>query len=235
MSSKYFVIVTVQILWLYASAQEKNSFQVNPGEKPYRVIPPEKIYEYPSFINSTVFFRNSRQGGAMMNYNALFMEMEFIDGKGDTLLLDQAETIRQIVLNQDTFYFDEKKYVKEIYAAGQIRLAIWRVINMTNRRRVGSMGQHTDASVDAFSSMSMNSSPMKNLVANEVLTFKEYIYYFLGNKFGKFRQASRKALYELFGRDEKLDNYLKEHNPDLNKEKDLKKLVLFLNSLEAGR
>jgi hypothetical protein len=212
-------------------AQELKTFKVNPGEKVYEVITPNDRYAYPEFISGLVQFKNNRIGGSRMNYNALLPGMEFIDQQGDTLTLDKLETIRYLVMASDTF-FVEKTALKQIETDGKIRLAMSRVIMISNHQRIGAMGLATDASVDAFTTLSSSGNPLKSMVAKEILTFKEHVTYYFGNKFGQFKQASKKNLVSQFGNHKKeITAYLEENNMNFFSEEDMRKLFGFLSKL----
>jgi hypothetical protein len=212
-------------------AQELKTFKVNPGQKVYDVIGPAERYTFPDFQLGGVFFKNNRLGTAKMNYNALLAAIEFIDEKGDTLTLDLLETIRFITIATDTFYFD-KVVVKHIATAGNIRLASQTVIMVSNHQRIGAMGIPTDASVDAFTSLSSSGNPLKTLIADEVMTYKENIRYYFGNKFGQYRLANKKNLMAAFGnhRDE-ITRYLEVNMVDFYSEKQMREILLFLSKL----
>ena len=212
-------------------AQELKTFKVNPGEKVYDVISPRERYAYPDFISGFVQFKNDRIGGGRMNYNALLPGMEFIDQNNDTLTLDNLETIRYVVMANDTF-FVEKAALQQIVTDGKLRLARSRVIMISNHQRIGAMGLPTDASVDAFTALSSSGNPLKTMVAKEILTFKEHITFYFGNKFGQFKQANKKNLVSQFGNHKKeITAYLEDNKVNFYSEEDMRKLFGFLSKL----
>jgi hypothetical protein len=215
----------------YLSAQELKTFKVNPGEKIFNVIPPKDRYTYPDFIMGIVNFKNNRLGGGRMNYDALLQGIEFIDEKGDTVILDNLETIRNIVMANDTFVV-EKVTLQQIARQGNIRLARSWVIMVSNHQREGAMGQVTDASVETFNSLSSTGNALKTMVAKDILTFKEHITFYFGNKFGQFKLANKKNLMAEFGNHKKeLSAYLEENKVNYFREDDMRKLLDFLSKL----
>jgi hypothetical protein len=213
-------------------AQDLKTFKVNPGQRVYDVIAPADRYAFPEFESGIVLFRNGNLGGGRMNYNAVLADMEFIGDKGDTLSLIDRETIRHIVIRSDTFFVD-KLYLQKVARQGRLVLARSRVIMISNHRRVGAMGQESDASVDAFTTLSASNSPLKNMVAQEILTYKEHQTFFLGNAYGKFRQVNRKNLSTMFGGQKReVENYLRERNPNFFLEADMRALFGFLAALD---
>jgi hypothetical protein len=212
-------------------AQNKKTFVVNPGEKVYDVISPVDRYTYPAFLNGRVYFRNGSIGASILNYNKLLASLEFITAKGDSLLLDQLEEIRYVVISKDTFFTD-KICLKQIDHKGEVRLAEMRVIQLTNVKHQGAMGLPTDAAVDAFTTISSRATTLLELVPSEILTFKEQVVYYLGDSFGQFKQANKKNLIALFGKNKnQVTDYLEKNKVDFLKEADMLKLLDFLASL----
>lgn len=231
MSLKPFFILFCLVFSKSLFSQELKTFKVNPGEKVYEVISPKDRYAYPDFISGIVQFKNDRIGGSRMNYNALLPGIEFIDQNNDTLTLDNLETIRYIVMANDTF-FVEKAVMQQILTDGKIRIARSRVIMISNHQRIGAMGLPTDASVDAFTALSSSGNPLKTMVAKEILTFKEHVNFYFGNKFGQFKQASKKNLVSQFGNHKKeITAYLEENKVDYFSEEDMRKMFGFLSKL----
>jgi hypothetical protein len=212
-------------------AQDLKTFKVNPGEKVYDAIKPSDRYAFNDFQVGQAFFKNNTVGTARMNYNAMMAVVEYIDEKGDTLTLDKPEGFKHIIIASDTFYYD-KVYVEQIATAGNIILGRFWVIMISNHQRLGSMGQPTDASVDAFTALSSSGNPLKTMVAKEVLTYKETIRYYFGDKFGQFRIANKKNLLAVFGNNKnQITSYLEENQVDFLKEADMLKLLDFLARL----
>jgi hypothetical protein len=229
---KYLAALLLSALLNPVRAQDLKTFTVNPGQRVYDVIGPADRYAFPGFESGLVQFRNGNLGGGRMNYNAILADMEFIGDKGDTLSLNDRETIRYIVIRSDTFYVD-KLYLQKVVREGGLVLARSRVIMISNHRRVGAMGQVSDASVDAFTTLSSSGSPLRNMVAQEILTYKEHITYFIGDAFGKFRQVNKKNLSTMFGgHKQEVEKYLSTQNPSFFREEDMRALLTFLSGLQ---
>ena len=229
---KYLVTSILCLALAPVLSQDLKSYQVSPGQRVYDVIVPSERYAYPEFQSGLVNFRNGNLGGGRLNYNAILAAMEFIGDKGDTLAIDNMETIRTVVIRTDTFFVD-KLYLKKIERKGKLLLAESRVIMISNHRRIGAMGTVSDASVDAYTTLSSSGNPLKEMVAQEYLTYKEHYTYYFGDAFGKFRQANRKNLSSMFGSHRKeLEKYLEEKKPDFLREQDMRALLAFLAGLE---
>jgi len=220
------MLILSQLLFpLFLFAQVKNHYKINPGERVLYAVPDSAKYSNAHFADGTVYMRNDNFAKARMNYNALLEEMQFIDPKGDTLSLDNEETFRLVVIGADTFYFD-KVYLKLQKSIGDIRLACHDKFVLSNRQKMGGMGEVTSASVDTYNTVSAGNY-FKELVAKEIITLAKERTYFIGDRFNHFKQASRKTVLELFPDKEKeVKAYLKEHQPNFN---DLDYLVSLIN------
>jgi hypothetical protein len=76
------------------------------------------------------------------------------------------------------------------------------------------------------------SQHLRNLVANEKLTYTERITYFIGDRFNHFSKANKKGLLKIYHSKEKeVEKYLQENKTDFNNEEDLKKLSTYLQTL----
>jgi hypothetical protein len=215
----------------HLSSQELKTFKVYPGEKVFNAIPPKDRYAYSNFIPGIVNFKNNNLGGGRMNYDALVQGIEFIDANGDTIILDNLETIRNVVMATDTFVV-EKVTLRQIALQGNIRLAKSWVIMVSNHQREGAMGQVTDASVETFTSLSSSGNALKTMVAKDILTFKEHTTFYFGNKFGQFKLANKRNLMADFGNHKKeISAYLEGNKVNFLKEQDMRDLLNFLSKL----
>lgn len=229
---KYFLPVLCFCAALKAGAQSLKTYTVQPGQRIYDAVPPAERYLSPEFPMGIVQFRNNRVGGGRMSYNKMLAAIEFIDERGDTLTLSNPGEIRWIRIREDSFFVD-KNYLRKVDRKQDLILAELDVIMISNRRRIGAMGQATDASVDAFTTLSTSGRPLRDMTAQELLTYKEHITYFIGDRNGIFKQVTRKNLSAMFGNHQRqLEQYLEEQKPDFFRETDMLQLLDFLASLK---
>jgi hypothetical protein len=228
------ILFTWVVLLFIASpslSQVKKFYKINPGQRVLEAIPAADIYQYPSFTAGEAHFKNGRVGYAYLNYNNLFGEMQFIGPKKDTISLSDEETLNFIAIGIDTFYFDHG-YIQLIGSYGPLKLARKKEMHFTNRERIGAFGQKSSgSSVEAYSSISSSQS-LKDLVANEILTFSLLTTYYVGDRFDHFKAANKKNLLAICGKEEnKIASYLKEESIDFKNEEDLRKLATFVHQL----
>ena len=170
----------------------------------------------------------------MMNYNSLFGEMQFINLKGDTLSLADEKMIELIVINKDTFYFNEG-YLKLVLNEGKVKLANKKFIRFANRQKLGGFEESSQSSIETYGVLS-NQSYLKGLVANEVITMVKDSVFYIKDDLNGFKAVNKKTLLDIYPRNEKdLKNYLKEKKVDFSNEEDIKKLILYFKTIVPVR
>ena len=215
----------------HASGQTIKKYKVNPGQKISEAIPQNEIYSYPEFTSGKVYLRNNSVSLVKLNYTALLGELQFIDPKGDTLSVADEKMISLVVINTDTFYYDNA-YLKMIATEGRVKLANNQFIEMTNKEKIGEFGQVGHGSIETYGKVSTSQSPPKDLVANEVLTMTKKSVYYIGDAYNSFKVANKKNVLGMFQKNEtEVKAYLKENKVDFNNEKDLRQLIVFLRKI----
>jgi hypothetical protein len=210
------------------NGQKKRTFKVNPGQLVDTTLPQDAIYTYPEFTIGSVQFKNGNLGAAKMNYNCMIMEMEFINDKGDTVTLDDVQSFHYISISTDTFYYD-KGFLRQISNKQHVKLAEKKVLMITNRQKLGGMGEINGGSVETKDQLSSSGSPLKGIVAQEILTYSEYITWYFGDRYNHFKQATKKNVIDIFGRNKPgLEKYLNDNHVDYFSEEDMKKLAAYL-------
>ena len=234
MRPRLLFIIIGCILVADCAAQKRKLFKINPGEKVVDKIPSNEVYSYAEFLPGKVYLVNNTYSIAPMNYNALFGEMQFIDKKGDTLSLSDEKKIRLIVVEKDTFYYNDG-YLELILDAENVQLARKTLISFANRQKLGGFGESSQGSIQTYGVLS-NQSYLKELVANEVITMAKDSIFYIKDRHGEFKQVNRKTLQEIYPSNEKdLKNYLKENKVNFSSEEDLKKLVLYFKTIVPVR
>ena len=228
---KVFLLAVLFTYGLCINAQSRKSFSVNPGKKIVEEIPITEIYKYAEFKLGEVSLKNGTAADVKLNYNSVFGEMQYIDPKnGDTLSLAEEKNIRFIAVERDTFYFDDG-WLELIGGTPTVKIARKKLLEITNREKIGAMGIPGFAAIETYNKFT-GSQHMRDLVAMEKLVFTEHISYYFGDQFNHFARTNRKGLLKLYGdSNEKIDKWISENKIDLSNEDDLKKLSVYLQSL----
>lgn len=171
-------------------AQQSEVIRVKAGDD-MMVVLAKRIYHYPEFTSGIIYFKDGNAPSAMLNYNFLNGEMQFIAPKGDTLTIDNEKTIKLIMINDDSFYYD-KAYLELIMANTAVKLAVKQRINVIATQKIGAYNQASGASsISSYTTFSAGPKSFKLNVRQDVLLSKETTYY-LGDEFNRFFHASKK-------------------------------------------
>jgi hypothetical protein len=213
-----------------ATAQKKIKYKIKPGEKVIEKIPKEEVYTYAEFTNGTVYLRNNTIFIAPMNYNSLYAEMQFIDKEKDTLSVADEKLIKLIVINKDTFYYDNG-YMKLVLDQGKVKLVNHQFFEITNKEKIGEFGNVGHGSIETYNNISTKSY-LKDIVANEIITMAKSSVFYIGDEFNRFKVVNKKSLLDMYANNQdEVKAYLKENKIDFSNEKELKKMLVYFNKL----
>ncbi|GAA4428523.1 hypothetical protein GCM10023188_12800 [Pontibacter saemangeumensis] len=221
----------------FALAQDApSSYRVKGGEDAAKVIPNQIKYRYPSFQKGKVVYINGSSSPAMINYNFLLEEMQFIDPKGDTMSMAGGPTIQSVLVGESTYLYNTQEGFLEVVADNsRVKLGKRQKLGFAGAEKVGAYNQSSGASSIRNTStyVDANSKGYKLVQKGDVL-FTEKVDYLLVDQNNLFYKVNKANLLRLFPAHKKeILGYLKEHSPDLNDEEDLKELLRFCNGLEA--
>ena len=189
----------------------------------------KEIYRYPKFKTGTVSFVDGRNSVASLNYNMLYGEMEFIGPGNDTMALAEEQTLKWVVIEKDTFYYDEK-FLLQISSYGTKIIARnmdWKIVRMD---KVGAFDQPVFAGADAYGVLDDRRSI--KIQVRETITLALKPYYYLGDR-RKFYPLTKKNIMKVYPKYDKIISaYLEQEQIDYNKEKDVLKLFNYLQSID---
>jgi hypothetical protein len=215
-------------------AQDSTLVTIKAGNRVKDVLSTSEIYYYPQFTNGKVFLRDGSRAGAKMNYTRLYDQMLFIDPKGDTLALADEKTIKFIVVDKDTLYYDEG-YVRLIANYGEVKLAEKQIWVVADVRKIGTHDTPKNTvAITSVSNLEDASGRAKSydFLLNEDILIKKEIQYYIGDENNHFVRSGKKKLMLLFPKDQRsLENYLKENNVNFDKKADIEKLAQYLGQL----
>ncbi len=218
------VLLTSEI----AFSQDYVTYKVEPGEKVTAALPVTVKYSYAQFQPGTVYFRDGKASRANLNYSHLFGQMQFLKG-ADTLYLDRVEDVNYIAVENDSFYYQNKIWVRQFASAAKIRLAEHRVLDFANQEKLGPYGGKSAGSVEMVQSIDVPGVIDKSYTAREVLFFIERNSYYFSDKFGRFYLANKKNIVDMFGKaNTGIEKYLVTNKPDYTRREDMLTLLDYL-------
>jgi len=212
-------------------AQNAEPIIVKTGTSISEEVPAAELYQYPQFVNGIVYFRNGTSSDAKLNYIRFLDEMQFLNTNGDTLTIDNEETIQMIIANNDSFYYD-KGYFMVISSNHSLKLAIKQGFKVVNKQKTAAYDKSSSvSSIKNVNSYSTEARIYKLGVSEDVMLTRETHHYF-GNKFNQFVLANKKNLLELYPKHRyEIKKYLKETEVGFQNKVDLEALLQFLTSL----
>lgn len=242
-------ILVVASMWLLfcldGQGQAKKVHIVNAGEVPIAVIPTEERFQFPDFRQGHVFFYNGKNIPALLNYNLLYKEVQFISQEKDTLSLAEEHLLKQISIGDDLFYYDNKYgYVEIVADFTSVRLARKQGILLIAE---GEEGDH--AVIDGYLEPTggMNEIRQHKRIISNIRTVNEFynekakheltlikgVTFFLIDYNDRIHKAHKASFRKLFSRHKRMVNqYINEHTIRFHKEEDLVKLLRFCSQLE---
>jgi hypothetical protein len=211
----------------YVFAQT-DQWTIKPGEKIDTALPAAVKFHYPMFTQGSVFFRDGTRSDALLDYNLLTEEMQFIAPKGDTLAVTNESTIKYIAIGSDTFFYD-KLYMRLIAGNITAKLAMKEDLAVANIKKAGAYDQvSSTSSITSVKSVRLQDR-VTDLTAQQELTIVKETTYYIGNTYNHFLPANKKNVLKLFGtKQNAIEQYFKDNKVAFNKEEDLKALIAFL-------
>jgi hypothetical protein len=82
---------------------------IEAGRNVSDVLTPARIYKLPDFTDGKIIFRDGNWSRALLNYNYLNGEIEFINPNKDTLAIakNQMLNIKQVTIDTITFVYND--------------------------------------------------------------------------------------------------------------------------------
>jgi len=211
-----------------AFAQNSESITIKTGTSISKGVPDSVLYQYPQFTAGKVHFRNGGSTDARLNYNRFLDEMQFLTANGDTLAIADAETIKLILVGNDSFYYD-KGYFLSISNNGSLKLAAKQGFKILDKQKTSAYDMSTSVSSIRNVNSYTTEGKIYNLAVKEDVVLTRETYYYFGDKYNQFVPATKKNLMELYPKQRNdIGNYIKEHEVRFQHREDLEKLLRFL-------
>lgn len=231
-SMRISIIAIFIVLAKFAYAQDATTIFLPAGEDISEVLTPQKIFRYPQFINGQIFFKDGRMTQALLNYNYLIGEIEFISPKKDTLAIgkDQMPTIKKIIIDTTTFFYN-RGYVELVMENAVGKLLKSEKFNVVKREKIGGYNQPSSTSaIDSYNNFTgPYGIPELHLKIRENITLVLKTNYFFGNDYDLLLPANKKNIYKAYpAKKDRIKEYLKENPVNYKNPGDLKKLLTCL-------
>lgn len=229
---RFFISLTIVTSFCAAVAQQKDPIVINPVKHNEGELT-SRMYQYPQFTQGKAFYKDGSETNASLNYNYLNNQILFIDAKGDTLQLVNAENFSKIAIGVDTFLYYNKMFVRQVTKNPSYNLFVKRSLEIGAKEKKGAYGTYSGtSSTTQINQISVDRSRPVDLAVDENTTYIFKDYYFVSGRFDKFYPATKKGIYSLFAKNEKdLKEFIEKNETNFNKKEDLEKLLEYMRTI----
>lgn len=214
---------------LVSNAQNTKTYRINSISNDSGNLRKSK-YKYPDFKEGLVILVNQPTGTSLLNYNNLKGQFEFITPAGEVLELAKPETIKNIVIGTDTFYYSTKGWLEALthYQNGNLLRSFLIKFNGTEKK--GAYGTYvTTAAASSIKSVA-DETVHQSISVDENAVYASSVQYYISDKMYIFLPVNRKNFYKVFSSKQHLmAGYLQDHHVRFSNFEDLSKLIQFLH------
>ncbi|AEI49981.1 hypothetical protein [Runella slithyformis] len=230
------IILTVTLGFFATALQAQNpsAVRVKADTDLKYAIPIAERYRYPQFKEGNVSFFNNSPAVAKLNYNFQLGEMQFLSPTRDTLSLANEQSIKQIQIGSDIFYYDAShKYVERIAAYPKAYLVVKVMYKVAAVEKMAAMGKSSaTSSIREVNMLSTGNSSVQKLASKGDIVFSKEKLYFLMDLNHRFYKTTKGGFVKLFPSHKKsIEDFFKAESLDLENEEDLKKVLQFCSEL----
>jgi hypothetical protein len=221
---KIFLFAALLLQGVTARSQINDKMVVHAGDS----LSKHYTWLFPSFGAATVKMRDGRSVIYKMNFNLMLCDMQFINSKGDTLVVTNPVDVDSILLDSCSFIYDYKRgYFQILAISGAVSLAVHRQTTF-DPVPFGAMGNKSQVGgVEMINSVS-NRQGTTSLNLNEdiyVLKSTSFLLYYKG---GGIENAGKADFMRIYKGDRRtFDEFVKANKIDFNKQGDLEELFQF--------
>ncbi|HEY9048738.1 MAG TPA: hypothetical protein VIN08_22695 [Ohtaekwangia sp.] len=233
----YILFICAVLFSGIATAQDDQKYVVKEGTRPKDTFSYADIYLFPTFTSGKVYFKNNHVGSGMMNFNRFTREIDFIQGK-DTLALSDTETIKNVAIGNDVFYYQaDIGYVQRMAENANVMFGKMESIDVADRRRQPNSGTSSTTSNGSYNSQITTGAGTASGLALKMVEKVDIIYrkkthYYFRNAKGSFVKADKKSLLKAYpDKKEALNQYLLQNEVDFQNAESLQTLFNAMTSM----
>jgi len=196
-----------------------------------------KGFIYPQYENGKVNFKDGSVAEAPLNYSVLNNQVYFLNRKKDTLILAHPETIKEVLINTDTFCFYKKDFIKKIshYSIAP-NLFEKKTLKYIGKEKKGPYGTYSGVSAsESNSTFYDHQNEMVTYIAlDENLIFSARSQFYITVSTDKFYLVTKSNLKKAFPEyDEKLKEFISSNKIDLDKRDGVLQLITYIQELKS--
>ncbi|WP_224997370.1 hypothetical protein [Cesiribacter sp. SM1] len=193
-----------------------------------------RVYRYPDFKEGKVHFRNGAFGSSRMNFNLLLGEMHFIDRRRDTLALTGLDKVNFIAIEADTFYYDalNDEFLEQVASYGNAVLMVSKKYKYSSTHKSAAYGQYSATQASTSLNNIQADGRTVDLSPDQYALYVKSVKYFMKANGGDLIPVTKGNFLKVFPNHKNaIQNFIKTHKTDFDKEEDLKQLLSFSSGL----
>ena len=189
----------------------------------------KEIFLYPSFQPGIVEYKNGQRFKSNMNYNKAVGAIEFIDEKGDTLSMNNEESISFINIGGDKFIYSPL-CLQIVQGNEKLALLKHETVRIADKHKTGGFGiPNSTGTIESIDRLDTRVN-YNQIEINENLLINKITTYYIEDEKGEIFVASRKNVLNNFPKkEEAIRSYLKAKNVDFSNANHIIELVDFLS------
>jgi len=229
--SAFFVVTCLATA---AFGQTPVTLRLKPGEDIRTTSWRDSLYRFSSYLEGHVMFISGPSPKYKMNYNVLSGDMEFLNAKGDTMVLKKTPEVKLVTVGGHVFFLEPVHGYIEILVQQQLALGVKREFVIASKDVEVSNGYTTSA--DNTGAVVAYRGNSRSAISNADLLVRINNTYFFIDQKNEAHPATKASLMKLFPDDrDKLKTYLKEQHTDFKQKDDLARVLAFCNGLAPGK
>jgi hypothetical protein len=231
----FHTILFLLTVFTFLHAQNISSdMKVKNGSDVTKSLPYAERFHYDAFREGKVVFRNGRVVNAKMNYSIPHGEIQFIDPKNDTLILNDKVLMDKIIIDADTFfYYQHYGHVRKIAGYKQVSFAEKQILGTAGTERNAAYNQFSATTAISTYSNYTNNAGKQDYEggSDKILLKRRYVYYFLDRNRNIYT-ATKGNLLKVFPRQKRaLNQYLKTNKLDFHNPRDIVQAMVYASDL----
>ena len=222
------LIIQMILISSLVFSQSRETITIHSGEDVSVLY--REIYRYPQFGYGRVYFKNGDSARGLLNYNLIMERVQFLDPKGDTLILEGDQPVDYVLIGNNRFYNTGKEYLELDTNLQKGMLVIKRRIKFADEQKTGAYGLPSSThNIENKNRLSADYNIHQLRLARDLVFVKEELFYY-GNAKKHFFLINRKNLLAEFpDKSGSIIDYLKIKNVNFKNRDEVKDLLQFIS------
>ncbi len=224
----FFIFILVNIGSVYG--QSPQNFILQRGTRLDDLIRPDLLYYFSEFKNGFIYYKSKPAEYGKFNYNMFHDEIQFLNENGNKMALASYSDVAYVSINNQIFLYLNNG-IFEVVESGRNSLLIKRrcVVKETGKVINSTFVSH-GSNVDQETNVVVNGVPKTINTKREALAKVEITPYLLNGKKITLANDIHK-IKKIYNKDSEIDKYLISFPVDVNNVEDIKRLIVYCNSL----